>query len=122
MQGARAGDRSGKRRLARAWERARARAMAGAGFGPGFGAGLALLTCLAPLICRGEEPGRALFEAYCSGCHGAEAEGVNAPDITGMPRKIVARAVQGVEQMPTIELTEAEIDAITAFLATLAGR
>ncbi|MBD3788173.1 MAG: cytochrome c [Sphingomonadales bacterium] len=65
--------------------------------------------------------GKAVFLDLCSGCHGERGQGVNAPEIAAVPRKLVAKAVRGVDQMPEIEVTEAEIDAITAFLATLAA-
>lgn len=68
-----------------------------------------------PLLARGE----AVYVDLCAGCHGEDALGGNGPDITRTPRIFVAEAVRGVDQMPEVELTEGEIDAVAAYLATL---
>ena len=65
--------------------------------------------------------GRALFAMHCAPCHGETAtEGVGG-DIRGMSAATVGRAVRGFEQMPRIDLTEAELAAIVAHLARLDG-
>lgn len=79
-----------------------------------------LLACFA-LPARSEdlaETGERLFLRNCARCHGQDASGGNAPDIRHTPRNFVLRAIRGFEEMPEIPLTDAEIDAITAWLNT----
>lgn len=66
--------------------------------------------------------GRALFTAKCQECHGATAEDGASGDIRGATALEVARAVRGFEQMPPLELSEAEITAIAAYLKHLENK
>lgn len=65
--------------------------------------------------------GQALFEANCRRCHGPAADAGQAGDIRGLPASVVARATRGLEEMPEIELSEAELAAIVAYLERLVG-
>lgn len=66
--------------------------------------------------------GSALFAAKCQECHGAMAEDGAGGDIRGATASEIARAVRGFEQMPPLELTEAEITAIAAYLRHLESK
>lgn len=88
-----------------------------------------LLLCLAGLpLCAQDlilpleqvARGATLFTNICASCHGADATGDSAPDITGMIRKDVRQAVKGIEAMPAFDLTDAEIDDVTAYLMSRA--
>ena len=63
--------------------------------------------------------GQTLYEEQCSACHGEDASGDSGPDIQGTPRVDVALAVKGFEDMPEIELTGEELDAVVAHLKRL---
>lgn len=60
-----------------------------------------------------------LFLDTCARCHGARGDAPTGGGIAGLDRAHVARAVRGAGQMPPIALTEAEIDAIAAWLRVL---
>ena len=64
--------------------------------------------------------GRALYQELCADCHGARAGGGNGPDIVGTRAEFIREAAEGVEDMPEIDLTEAQINALAAWLARLA--
>lgn len=66
--------------------------------------------------------GRALFEEHCVSCHGDDARGVDGAgsDIRdAIVRQVVMATGGGYEDMPGIDLAEAEIAAIVAFLNSL---
>lgn len=65
--------------------------------------------------------GRQLYAANCQACHGASATAGVGGDIRGLPLSVVARAVRGIEEMPAIDLNEAELTAILAHLESLRG-
>lgn len=68
------------------------------------------------------EAGAALFEENCVACHGADAKGEDGAggDIRGViVRQVVMATGGGYEDMPEIELTDDEIEAIVAYLASL---
>jgi mono/diheme cytochrome c family protein len=60
-----------------------------------------------------------LFLDTCASCHGDQGESPTGGGIAGVSRRDVARAVRGADQMPAIDLTEAQIDAIAVWLAVL---
>ena len=64
--------------------------------------------------------GQTVFEEQCSGCHGEDGVSGNAADIRGVPKKDVKFAIRGVEDMPEIELTPEQIDAVVVYLDYLA--
>ena len=64
--------------------------------------------------------GRALYQELCADCYGARAGGGNGPDIVGTRAEFIREAAEGVEDMPEIDLTEAQINALAAWLARLA--
>lgn len=60
--------------------------------------------------------------AYCHGFDGAghgSAPGVNAPDIRGKTESDLRAAMQSLQTMTDVHLTEEEIVAVSAYLATL---
>ncbi len=71
--------------------------------------------------------GRALFENRCAECHGADAKGMNGPDLTGLwargvPDERVFRTVRnGVEGsiMPSSSAPDTELWAVVAYLKSL---
>lgn len=71
--------------------------------------------------------GRALFENRCAECHGADAKGMNGPDLTvlwarGVRDERVFRTVRnGVEGsvMPSSSAPDAELWAVVAYLKSL---
>lgn len=75
-----------------------------------------------PLRAEPAEVGRALFLENCEPCHGATATEGGAGDIRGMDFTSVRRATRGIEQMPTFDLDDDQIEAIVAYLAELSGR
>lgn len=77
------------------------------------------LALMAPPALADDLPGAALYQDHCLDCHLADGSGGIGADIRGMSRNRVARAIKGFDEMPQIPLTEAEIDAIVAYLATL---
>ena len=81
----------------------------------------AVLTQIAPLSAQSLslEDGQALFINNCSACHGEDAGGGNSPDIRGSTPNDVYRVRNGFEDMPAIELSDEERDAIGRWLSTL---
>jgi mono/diheme cytochrome c family protein len=69
--------------------------------------------------------GRAIFEARAGGvgcivCHGPDGLGTAAaPAIAGKTRADIERALDEVPQMRIVELTESEVEAVAAYVATL---
>jgi cytochrome c553 len=69
--------------------------------------------------------GKAIFEARAGGvgcivCHGADGLGTAAaPAIAGKTRDDIERALGEVPQMRIVELTESELEAVAAYVATL---
>ncbi len=55
----------------------------------------------------------------CQACHGVGAVGLVGPDIRGRIASQVSGALEGVDAMQFIILTEAEIEAVAAYLQTL---
>jgi len=60
-----------------------------------------------------------LFLDTCAACHGERGDSPTGGGIAGLGRRDVAYAVRGAGQMPAIDLTENQIDAIAAWLAVL---
>jgi mono/diheme cytochrome c family protein len=74
-----------------------------------------------PLIAQGEE----VFQKTAGGvgcqlCHGRDARGVIGPDIRGATVSRVALAMSTVEQMAFIKLSIEEVQAVAAYLQSLA--
>jgi mono/diheme cytochrome c family protein len=65
--------------------------------------------------------GAALYRRHCQVCHGRTATDGDGGDIRGMSAKLVRSALRGVEKMPAFRFSDAEIEAITAHLASLDG-
>ena len=63
--------------------------------------------------------GAALYRQHCVACHGRTATSGAGGDIRGLPVETVRAALRGVEQMPAFRFTDAEVTAVTAYLATL---
>lgn len=61
----------------------------------------------------------ALFVDTCADCHGEQGDSPTGGGIAGLSRRDVVRAVRGAGQMPAIDLTEDQIDAIAAWLTVL---
>lgn len=74
--------------------------------------------------CAADRPpdGAALYRRHCQVCHGRTATDGDGGDIRGMSVTLVRSALRGVEQMPAFRFSDAEIEAITAHLASLDGR
>lgn len=66
------------------------------------------------------EAGRQVFTGNCEPCHGPTATEGEVGDIRGLSVGTITGAVQGFEMMPRIPLTEAEIEAVAAYLRWLA--
>lgn len=86
---------------------------------------LALSAGVAAAAIAAEDPGsaagRQLYAANCQACHGATATAGVGGDIRGLPLSVLARAVRGIEEMPAVDLDEAELTAIQAYLESLRG-
>lgn len=65
------------------------------------------------------ELGRELVVSICSACHGTDSAGDIGPDIRGKSRREIKYAVRGFDEMPEIDLTSEEIDALAAYLQSL---
>ena len=73
------------------------------------------------------EQGRVIFEETaggigCAACHGMDAKGdptIGSADIRGANAERIQGALASVDMMSIIELTDEEIDAVAAYLATL---
>jgi alcohol dehydrogenase (cytochrome c) len=84
---------------------------------------LALFACLS--LCA--QDGSKLFESRCAGCHGADgAGGEHAPTIVENSRRRNAPNLRdiisnGIKEggMPSFNFTDAELDALVAYIATL---
>lgn len=68
---------------------------------------------------EGVGQGRETFLVYCAPCHGKDASGGSTPDIRGLPREDIAMAVQGVDQMPPLDIADEDLDAIATYLFSL---
>lgn len=82
-----------------------------------------LALCVATVLalpCWADDRGRAQFVEHCAACHGRYALGGNGPDIQGSTLNDVVIATHGMDQMPEIDLSEAERQAIAAYLMALA--
>ena len=68
-----------------------------------------------------EELGKALYEANCMGCHGADATGVSAPGILDRPDEDFVNAIQnGKGYMPAFpDLSDTDIGNIIAYVRSL---
>ncbi len=60
--------------------------------------------------------GAALYAEQCAPCHGDDAKGGNAPDITGVSAQDINYVISGFEEMPEIDVSEAGIEALARFL------
>lgn len=66
------------------------------------------------------ERGRAIYTEACAECHMEDATGDSvAPDIAGIPRNNLRRAIGGLEGMPEFELPPEDLAAVLAYLRTL---
>lgn len=65
------------------------------------------------------ETGRRLFADDCVACHGADATEGDGGDIRGVALGTLRRATRGIEAMPAFELSEADLIAVAAWLASL---
>lgn len=80
-----------------------------------------LLTAL-PAGAEELDMGEGLFQDLCSVCHGEDAKGVKGAgsDIRdSIVRQVRMATGGGYEDMPEIELTDAEMEAIVAYLNSL---
>lgn len=73
------------------------------------------------LVVKGEE----IFQVTagdvgCQLCHGTDATGVIGPDIRGMDATFIKNALRAVADMEFMELNDDEIEAVAAYLKTLA--
>jgi mono/diheme cytochrome c family protein len=64
-------------------------------------------------------PGQKTFLQYCAPCHGKDASGGSTPDIRGLSKEDLVMAVQGVDQMPSIDITDDDLDSISVYLLSL---
>lgn len=85
---------------------------------------LSLLTlCVATVLALplwADDQGQTQFVDHCAACHGLHALGGNGPDIQGSTLNDVVIASRGMDQMPEIDLSEAERQAIATYLMSLA--
>ena len=82
-----------------------------------------LALCVATLLalpCWADDQGQAQFVDHCAACHGLHALGGNGPDIQGTTLNDVVISTRGMDQMPAIDLSDAERQAIAAYLMSLA--
>ena len=68
--------------------------------------------------------GKKIFEETaggvgCASCHGMDGKGDYGPANAGASKDSVISALGGIEDMSFIQLTEEELDAVVAYLATL---
>lgn len=63
--------------------------------------------------------GQEIYVAQCAECHGADARGDIGSDIRGVARGRLTRALKGFDEMPPIDLGDAEVDALAAWLYQL---
>lgn len=62
--------------------------------------------------------GGKVYAELCAGCHGVDGSGGNSPNIQQLPRHHIESALDGIEEMPEFTLSEQEIDALAAYLAS----
>ncbi|AVW92251.1 c-type cytochrome [Celeribacter baekdonensis] len=77
------------------------------------------MPALTPLPFWADGPGQTQFVDHCAACHGLHALGGNGPDIQGSTLRDVTVATRGMDQMPEIDLSEAERRAIAVYLMSL---
>lgn len=67
--------------------------------------------------------GKALYQANCAACHGANATGNIGPNITGKNGKDIAKAINSVPMMISLKssITKSDAAAIGKYLGSLAG-
>jgi mono/diheme cytochrome c family protein len=75
---------------------------------------------LTPLPLWADDQGQTQFVDHCAACHGLHALGGNGPDIQGATLNDVVISTRGMDQMPEIDLSEAEQQAIATYLMSLA--
>lgn len=63
--------------------------------------------------------GRTAYRALCADCHGADAAGASAPDVTGILADDVRKSSFGVENMPAIALADDQAEIIAIYLMSL---
>jgi len=63
--------------------------------------------------------GGELFRQECAPCHGEDAVSGASGDIRGVSLATVKRAIRGAEQMPDMDLPEADLAAIAAWLSAI---
>lgn len=84
-----------------------------------------LFACLVAAPARPDpalvEEGRATFIATCARCHGETGQSTAIGDIRGTSETRIRRVSNGYEQMPRMTLSEDDIRAIAAYLASLAA-
>lgn len=81
-----------------------------------------ILLAAAPIRAQESGPaadGKALFTTNCQRCHGPDASTGKGGDIRGSHLRSVRKATGGFETMPEFDLTDDELDALVAYLATL---
>ncbi len=71
------------------------------------------------LVRRGEELFQGASGVGCAGCHGTDASGKIGPNIRGASAQKISHALQTVGMMSFLELSDSDIEAIAAFLASL---
>jgi len=77
------------------------------------------LSLILTLPAFAEADGRRLYARHCLSCHGATATSGASGDIRGLGEDTMRQALRGMEQMPSFDLTDAELTALTEYLETL---
>lgn len=65
------------------------------------------------------EAGQQTYLDHCAQCHGKDPQVVSYADLRGIAKSELVYVISGAGQMPTIDLTQAEIDALYGYLNTL---
>ena len=65
------------------------------------------------------QSGKDIFDNECAPCHDDDGAGSNTVDIRGSRYKEIANAIEGIEDMPEIDLNEKEIKALAVYLSWL---
>lgn len=65
--------------------------------------------------------GREIFLDLCGSCHGEDATAGASGDIRGLSHPTLIRALNGIEQMPSFDFTDAEIEALAQWLGIAAA-